>query len=90
MSIIDSLICNLRGSLMHLALVIGSVFGPEFLLKLYLSGAVAGSVFYLVYHAFMAPSLQKKKKIKCKSSVNCRFSLPYVRVQVEILIGLLF
>nr|CAN61730.1 hypothetical protein VITISV_019858 [Vitis vinifera] len=35
---------------------IGRVFGPEFLLKLYLAGAVVGSVFYLVHHAFMAPS----------------------------------
>lgn len=37
---------------------IGRYFGPEFLLKLYLSGAVAGSVFYLLYHAFIVPSLQ--------------------------------
>lgn len=41
---------------------IGSAFGPEFLLKLYLSGAVAGSVFYLVYHAFLAPSLQAQRR----------------------------
>lgn len=38
---------------------IGSAFGPEFLLGLYLAGAVAGSVFYLVYHAFLAPSKSK-------------------------------
>ncbi|KAE9467148.1 hypothetical protein C3L33_00943, partial [Rhododendron williamsianum] len=35
---------------------IGRVFGPEFVLKLYLAGAVCGSIFYLVHHAFMAPS----------------------------------
>lgn len=35
---------------------IGRAFGPEYLLKLYLAGALAGSVFYLVYHAFLIPS----------------------------------
>lgn len=40
---------------------IGRYFGPEFLLKLYLSGAVAGSVFYLLYHAFIVPSLQTQR-----------------------------
>lgn len=39
---------------------IGRAFGPEFLLKQYLSGAVAGSVFYLLYHAFIVPSLETK------------------------------
>ncbi|KAL0364769.1 UNVERIFIED_CONTAM: RHOMBOID-like protein 12, mitochondrial [Sesamum angustifolium] len=37
---------------------IGRTFGPEYLLKLYLSGAVVGSIFYLAYHAFIAPSFQ--------------------------------
>ncbi|GAB4860906.1 hypothetical protein Ancab_036067 [Ancistrocladus abbreviatus] len=32
----------------------GSVLGPEFLLKLYFSGAVVGSIFYLLQHAFLA------------------------------------
>nr|XP_019067160.1 RHOMBOID-like protein 12, mitochondrial isoform X2 [Solanum lycopersicum] len=41
--------------------MIGRYFGPEFLLKLYLSGAVAGSVFYLLYHAFIVPSLQTQR-----------------------------
>ncbi|XP_059642046.1 RHOMBOID-like protein 12, mitochondrial isoform X2 [Cornus florida] len=36
--------------------MIASAFGPEFLLQLYLSGAVVGSIFYLVHHAFMASS----------------------------------
>lgn len=35
---------------------IGRTFGPEFLLKLYLAGAIGGSVFYLVHHAFLAAS----------------------------------
>ncbi|XP_021757172.1 RHOMBOID-like protein 12, mitochondrial [Chenopodium quinoa] len=33
---------------------IGSVFGPEYLLKLYVAGAVVGSIFYLVHHAYLA------------------------------------
>ncbi|XP_048135853.1 RHOMBOID-like protein 12, mitochondrial isoform X2 [Rhodamnia argentea] len=33
--------------------MIGRNFGPEFLLKLYLAGALGGSLFYLVHHAFM-------------------------------------
>ncbi|XP_008240099.1 PREDICTED: RHOMBOID-like protein 12, mitochondrial isoform X2 [Prunus mume] len=35
---------------------IGRVFGPEFLLKLYLAGAVGGSVCFLVHKAYMAAS----------------------------------
>ncbi|KAJ8476258.1 hypothetical protein OPV22_019985 [Ensete ventricosum] len=35
---------------------IGNLFGPEFLLKLYLAGALGGSIFYLVHKAFMVPS----------------------------------
>ncbi|KAJ8765762.1 hypothetical protein K2173_014884 [Erythroxylum novogranatense] len=31
-------------------------FGPKYLLQLYLAGAIGGSVFYLVHHAFMAAS----------------------------------
>ncbi|KAL5723204.1 rhomboid protease [Ranunculus cassubicifolius] len=30
-------------------------FGGKFLLKLYLAGALGGSIFYLVHHSFMAP-----------------------------------
>ncbi|XP_059287847.1 RHOMBOID-like protein 12, mitochondrial isoform X2 [Lycium ferocissimum] len=51
------LISNMVG-LYFFGTSIGRTFGPEFLLKLYLSGAVVGSVFYLIYHAFIAPSLQ--------------------------------
>ncbi|CAK7323227.1 unnamed protein product [Dovyalis caffra] len=38
--------------------VIARIFGPEFLLKLYLAGAIGGSVFYLLHHGFMALSLK--------------------------------
>lgn len=43
--------CNFIGQ-------IGRNFGPQYLLKLYLGGAIAGSIFYLAYHAFMADSFQ--------------------------------
>lgn len=39
---------------------VGSTFGPKYLLKLYLAGAVGGSVFYLVHHTLMAPSSKGK------------------------------
>nr|AIY60657.1 rhomboid protein Hedne_PARL [Hedera nepalensis] len=54
------LISNMIG-LYFFGTSIGRVFGPEFVLTLYLSGAVAGSVFYLVYHAFMSSSLKSKQ-----------------------------
>ncbi|CAI9111740.1 OLC1v1012041C2 [Oldenlandia corymbosa var. corymbosa] len=40
---------------------LGRVFGPEFVLKLYLAGAVGGSVFYLVHHGFLALSSEKRQ-----------------------------
>ncbi|KAM0018974.1 putative rhomboid protease [Helianthus debilis subsp. tardiflorus] len=40
---------------------IGYQFGPEFLLKLYLAGAFVGSVFFLVHHAFLAPSSKDRR-----------------------------
>lgn len=43
--------CNFIGQ-------IGRNFGPQYLLKLYLGGAIVGSIFYLAYHAFMAESIQ--------------------------------
>ncbi|CDP18050.1 unnamed protein product [Coffea canephora] len=39
---------------------VGITFGPTYLLKLYLAGAVGGSVFYLVHHALLAPSSKGK------------------------------
>lgn len=55
------LISNMVG-LYFFGTSICSAFGPEFLWKLYLSGAVAGSVFYLVYHAFIATLLQAQRR----------------------------
>ncbi|KAI3820892.1 hypothetical protein L1987_08443 [Smallanthus sonchifolius] len=40
---------------------IGYQFGPEFLLKLYLAGAFVGSAFFLVHHAFLAPSSKNRR-----------------------------
>ncbi|KAJ6795389.1 RHOMBOID-like protein 12, mitochondrial [Iris pallida] len=37
---------------------IGRLFGPEFLLKLYIAGALGGSIFFLLHKAFIAPSSQ--------------------------------
>ncbi|KAM3351558.1 hypothetical protein ACQJBY_023494 [Aegilops geniculata] len=39
-------------------LLISSAFGPAFLLKLYIAGALAGSTFFLVDKAFIAPRRQ--------------------------------
>ncbi|XP_051116649.1 RHOMBOID-like protein 12, mitochondrial [Andrographis paniculata] len=52
------LISNMVG-LYFFGLSIGRSFGPEYLLKLYLSGAVVGSIFYLGYHAFIASRIQR-------------------------------
>ncbi|KGN64067.1 RHOMBOID-like protein 12, mitochondrial [Cucumis sativus] len=39
---------------------IGNVFGSEFLLKLYLAGAIGGSAFYLAHHLFQALSSKSR------------------------------
>jgi hypothetical protein len=39
--------------LLFLTAQIARTFGPEFLLKLYLAGAIGGSVFYLLHHGYM-------------------------------------
>lgn len=49
---------------------IGSAFGPEYLLKLYLAGALAGSVFYLVYHSFLIPSKSNQMWGRSPSSIS--------------------
>ncbi|KZV34691.1 rhomboid protein 1, mitochondrial [Dorcoceras hygrometricum] len=54
------LVSNMAG-LYFFGLSIGRTFGPEYLLKLYLTGALAGSVFYLVYNAFIAPLYQRSQ-----------------------------
>nr|AIY60715.1 rhomboid protein Lonja_PARL [Lonicera japonica] len=57
---VEHIISNMIG-LYFFGTSIARYFGPEFLLKLYLSGAVAGSVFYLVHHAFMSASSEGKR-----------------------------
>lgn len=47
------IISNMVG-LYFFGMSIGNTFGPEYLLRLYLAGAIGGSVFYLVYHGFLA------------------------------------
>ncbi|XP_040365794.1 RHOMBOID-like protein 12, mitochondrial isoform X3 [Rosa chinensis] len=53
------IISNMIG-LYFFGINIGRTFGPEFLLKLYLAGAIGGSVFYLVHHAFLAASSKNR------------------------------
>ncbi|XP_010498260.1 PREDICTED: RHOMBOID-like protein 12, mitochondrial [Camelina sativa] len=38
---------------------IATNFGPQFLLKLYFAGALGGSVFYLIHHAYLAATSPK-------------------------------
>ncbi|XVF09201.1 hypothetical protein REPUB_Repub07fG0071600 [Reevesia pubescens] len=52
---IEHIVSNMIG-LYFFGYSIGRIFGPEYLLKLYLAGAIGGSVFYLVHHAFLALS----------------------------------
>ncbi|PPR88809.1 hypothetical protein GOBAR_AA31872 [Gossypium barbadense] len=50
---IEHIVSNMIG-LYFFGYNIGRIFGPEYLLRLYLAGAMGGSVFYLVHHAFLA------------------------------------
>ncbi|XP_057791812.1 RHOMBOID-like protein 12, mitochondrial isoform X2 [Salvia miltiorrhiza] len=45
-------------------------FGPQYLLKLYLGGATAGSIFYLVFQAFVAPSVEVERPEISHSDVS--------------------
>ncbi|PQP93714.1 RHOMBOID-like protein 12 mitochondrial [Prunus yedoensis var. nudiflora] len=47
---------------------IGRIFGPEFFLKLYLAGAVGGSVFFLVHKAYLAASSKGGQPMKMDPS----------------------
>nr|CAD1828276.1 unnamed protein product [Ananas comosus var. bracteatus] len=51
---LDHLVTNMIG-LYFFGLNIANRFGPQFLLKLYLAGALTGSVFFLVHKAFLVP-----------------------------------
>ncbi|KAI4343983.1 hypothetical protein L6164_011263 [Bauhinia variegata] len=57
---IEHIISNMIG-LYFFGTNIGRSFGPEFLLKLYLAGALGGSVFYLVHQAFLAQSSKGRR-----------------------------
>ncbi|XP_010937724.1 RHOMBOID-like protein 12, mitochondrial isoform X2 [Elaeis guineensis] len=54
---LDHLVTNMIG-LYFFGTNIGRLFGPEFLLKLYLAGALGGSIFFLVHKALIVPSTE--------------------------------
>ncbi|XVE54893.1 hypothetical protein DITRI_Ditri03aG0118800 [Diplodiscus trichospermus] len=56
---IEHIVSNMIG-LYFFGYNIGRNFGAEYLLKLYLAGAIGGSVFYLVHHAFLALSSKRQ------------------------------
>ncbi|XP_022737335.1 RHOMBOID-like protein 12, mitochondrial [Durio zibethinus] len=56
---LEHLICNVMGLAMF-GINIGRIFGPAYLLKLYLAGAIGGSTFCLVHHAILALSSKGK------------------------------
>ncbi|CAN8304812.1 unnamed protein product [Cochlearia groenlandica] len=55
---VGHIISNMIG-LYFFGINIARNFGPQFLLKLYFAGALGGSVFYLIHHAYMAVSSPK-------------------------------
>lgn len=61
----DHLITNMIG-LYFFGTSIASMFGPAFLLKLYVAGALTGSAFFLLEKAFLAP--QKRGYVGWDSS----------------------
>ncbi|ESR54029.1 hypothetical protein CICLE_v10021158mg [Citrus x clementina] len=56
---VEHIVSNMIG-LYFFGMSIGRTLGPEYLLKLYMAGAIGGSVFYLVYHAFLAMSSKRQ------------------------------
>lgn len=56
---IGHIVSNMIG-LYFFGMNIGRVFGPEFLLGLYLAGAIGGSAFYLAHHLFQASSSESR------------------------------
>ncbi|XP_027332074.1 RHOMBOID-like protein 12, mitochondrial isoform X2 [Abrus precatorius] len=54
------MISNMVG-LYFFGMNIGRNFGPEFLLKLYLAGAVGGSIFYLLHQTYKAQTSKDKR-----------------------------
>ncbi|KAH9778229.1 RHOMBOID-like protein 12 [Citrus sinensis] len=56
---VEHIVSNMIG-LYFFGMSIGRTLGPEYLLKLYMAGAIGGSVFYLVHHAFLAMSSKRQ------------------------------
>ncbi|KAJ4816190.1 hypothetical protein LUZ62_028756 [Rhynchospora pubera] len=56
---LDHIIPNMLG-LYFFGIQIAELFGPKFLLKLYLGGALSGSIFYLIERVFLVPSDQDR------------------------------
>ncbi|KAJ1698301.1 hypothetical protein LUZ63_006813 [Rhynchospora breviuscula] len=54
---LDHIISNVL-ALFFFGIEIAELFGPKFLLKLYLGGALSGSIFYLIERVFLVPSDQ--------------------------------
>ncbi|RZC60326.1 hypothetical protein C5167_022077 [Papaver somniferum] len=66
---VGHLFSNMIG-LLFFGSTIGRIFGPRFLLNLYLAGAIGGSVFYLVHHAFIDPSKRGRQGLGSSGAVN--------------------
>ncbi|KAI3848109.1 hypothetical protein MKW92_020678 [Papaver armeniacum] len=66
---VGHLFSNMIG-LLFFGRTIGRIFGPKFLLNLYLAGAIGGSVFYLVHHAFIDPSKKGRQGLGSSGAVN--------------------
>ncbi|KAL9438412.1 hypothetical protein AB3S75_024147 [Citrus x aurantiifolia] len=56
---VEHIVSNMIG-LYFFGMSIGRTLGPEYLLKLYMAGAIGGSVFYLVHHGFLAMSSKRQ------------------------------
>ncbi|VFQ86675.1 unnamed protein product [Cuscuta campestris] len=68
------LISNMIG-LYFFGTSVGRTFGSGYLVKLYISGAVLGSVFFLVYHAFFSPSTKAHKSGMTRIDTSSAYGL---------------
>ncbi|KAI3843903.1 hypothetical protein MKX03_001753 [Papaver bracteatum] len=66
---VGHLFSNMIG-LLFFGRTIRRIFGPRFLMNLYLVGAISGSVFYLVHHAFIDPSKRGRQGLGSSGAVN--------------------
>ncbi|KAI3848108.1 hypothetical protein MKW92_020677, partial [Papaver armeniacum] len=71
---VGHLFSNMIG-LLFFGRTIRRIFGPHFLLNLYLAGAIGGSVLYLVHHAFIDPSKKGRQGLGSSGAVNAIFLL---------------